>query len=45
MPDALKILREILNDEILLPPPDDKGTLRVKEHAREEKIKTLDIFS
>ncbi|MCB2262798.1 MAG: hypothetical protein LGR52_07660 [Candidatus Thiosymbion ectosymbiont of Robbea hypermnestra] len=43
MPDALKILREILNDDILLPPPDDKGTLRVKESAREAKIKTLDI--
>lgn len=41
---TLKTLKKILNDDILLPPPDADGTLRVKEHAREAKIKTLDIL-
>lgn len=44
MIDTLEVLKKILNNNILLPPLDDKGTLRVKEHAREAKIKTLDIL-
>ncbi|WP_133511070.1 hypothetical protein [Candidatus Thiosymbion oneisti] len=43
MMDTLKILKKILNKDILLPPPDGNGILRVKERAREAKIKTLDI--
>lgn len=43
MMDTLKTLKKILSDDILLPLPDDKGTLRVKEQAPEAKIKTLDI--
>ncbi len=43
MIDTLKTLKKILNNEILLPPPNVDGNLRVKECAREAKIKTLDI--
>jgi len=41
--DTLETLKKILNNDILLPPPDVDGTLRVKEHAKEAKIKTLNI--